>query len=204
MPRITRFVFSSFIVAGSLLASTNASAWGDKAIAVWTARNAAISAAVGQPVATQDADGKPALIKTDVHKGWLKISSGEKDAAEEAVADAYFKGLDDACEGLTGELIKNGGRNMPTWAQTAQQKFCLGVSGLKHAYDKDQASKSRCKDLESAIKYAKKAERGDDPDAVVDSAATLVLAAEQLRSLPVVLIQKGKVLGDGSRTFICK
>lgn len=191
-------------MAAALFSSASASAWGDKAVAAWTERNAAIVGAVSQTVTTQDADGKPALIKTDVHKGWIKISSGEKDAAEEAVADAYLKGLDDACDGLTGEHIKNGGRNMPTWAQTAQQKFCLGVSDTKSAYNKDQASKDRCKSLESAIKYAKKAERGDDPDAVVDSAATLIAAAEQLRSLPIVLIQKGKVLGDGSRTFLCK
>lgn len=104
------------LVAGLQLSSA-ALAWGDKAVEAWTARNAAIAAAVQQPISTQDTDGKPALIATGAQRGWIKLSSGEKEAAEEAVADAYLKGLDDACDGLTGEHIKNGGRNMPTWAQ---------------------------------------------------------------------------------------
>lgn len=39
---------------------------------------------------------------------------------------------------------------------------------------------------------------------MVDSSATLIAAAEQLHNLPIVFIQKGKALGDGSPTLIRK
>jgi len=173
-----RFLISALIL--SLFAGTRAYAWGDTAAQVWAARSNAIASAVQQPLA----DG------------------GNSDDNSENVT-AYLKNIDGACSGLTGEHIKNGGRNMPVWGQTAQQRFCLGIDNLQHAYKRDNADKSHCKDFRSAIGYAGKAKRGDDPDIVVDGAAALLAPAEKLLDTPIVLTKTG-FLGNSTRTFSCK
>jgi hypothetical protein len=186
------------------LASTTALAWSDGAISAWTTRNANLVAAVNAPIdagAPPAADGSPQLYR--VEGGFMYKPSPEEKAATGA-SGAYVTNIEDQCSGLTGELIKNGGRNMPVWAQTAQQKFCAGVKGLGTALVEKASDKTRCKELASAISYAQKAKPGDDPQVIVDSAAALMAAAEKLRSIPIVLTQKGRVLGDGSRTFACK
>ena len=114
----------------------------------------------------------------------------------------YINRIKAACDGLTGELIKNGGKNMPVWAQTAQQHFCAGVTATNAALE-DPANKDRCRDFASAIKNAGKAKAGEDPQAIVDSAASLAAAAEKLRGLTIYKTRKGKVLGDGGRAFTC-
>lgn len=92
---------------------------------------------------------------------------------------------------------------MPTWAQTAQGRFCGGVKATGSALVDKSNDKQRCKDLASAIDYLQKAKAGEDPEAVVQSAAQLIAAAEKLRAMPIVMTQKGKILGDGQRTFTC-
>ena len=202
----TYFLTPAQIVAISLgtLASMSAFAWGDDAIGAWTARNAALVAAVNQPLgaaAPLNAAGQPVLFSVDSRGLFYKPNAEEK-AANDA-SGAYVANIAAQCEGLWGEHIKNGGRNMPTWAQTAQQRFCSGAEALEHALVDKPSDKKRCKDLASAIEYPQEAKTGEDPEAIVQSAAELVIAAEKLRSLPVLMIQKGKILGDGERTFSC-
>jgi len=194
------------IVAFALgtLASTTAFAWGDDAVSAWTARNATFVAAVNQPLGTgapPNAAGQPVLYTVDSRGLFYKPNAEEKAATD--ASGAYVANIAAQCKGLMSEHIKNGGRNMPTWAQTAQQRFCSGAEALENALVDKPSDKKRCKDLESAIKYAQKAKTGEDPEAVLQSVADLVAAAEKLRGLPVVMTQKGKVLGDGERTFIC-
>lgn len=175
-------------------------AWGDKAAQVWVERNNALIAAANQPI---DGAAPPAerILRTTQRSGFHSGYTADENAKEQVAMD-FINGLATACDGLTMEHIKNGGRNMPTWAQTAQQRVCLSVSDLKHAYKDKPRDTERCDSLKSAVKYAKKAEKGDDPDAVVESAAALVAAAEALRAVKIELTQKG-VFGDGVRMFSC-
>lgn len=185
-------------------AAGNAHAWGDAAAAAWTARNAKLVEAVNTPIdpaAPADAAGNPMLYSLDAG-GFLYKPTAEETAALNA-SGAYVNRLKDACSGLTGELIKNGGKNMPLWAQTAQQKFCSGVTATNAALD-DPADKGRCGELASAVSNAKKAKAGEDPQEIVDSAAALAAAAEKLRGMTVYKQSKSKVLGDGGRAFNCK
>jgi len=193
------------VIALGSLVSTTAFAWGDAASAAWTARNASLVAAVNQPIdagAPPDATGKPVLYFVDSRGLFYKPNDQEK--ASTAASGTYATNISTKCKGLTGELIKNGGRNMPVWAQTAQQKFCSGADATGQALVEKPGDKSRCKDLASAIKYAREATPGKDPEAVVQSAAELVAAAEKLRAISIVMTQKGKLLGDGTRTFSCE
>lgn len=192
----------ALLAIGSLVTGT-AFAWGDAAIAAWTARNAALVEAVNSPIdagAPADASGKPMLYSLD-SGGFMYKPTAEETAALNA-SGAYINRIKAACDGLTGELIKNGGKNMPVWAQTAQQKFCSGVTATNAALD-DPANKDRCKDLASAISYAGKAKAGEDPQAIIDSAVALSAAAGKLRSTTIYKTKKGKVLGDGGRAFTC-
>lgn len=192
------------VLALGTLASSAAFAWGDAAVAAWTARNAALVAAVNQPIgagAPPTADGKPALYVVD-SRGFFYKPNAEEDAATGA-SGAWVTNIEEQCKGLTGEHIKNGGRNMPTWAQTAQGRFCGGAKATGNALVEKSHDKQRCKDLASAIDYLQKAKAGEDPEPVVQSAAELIAAAEKLRAMPIVMTQKGKVLGDGQRTFTC-
>ena len=185
--------------------TSTAFAWGDNAIAAWTARTAALVAATDQPVgagAPPNEAGQPVMYVVD-SGGFLYKPTSEEKAATDA-SFAYLDNIHKACSGLTGELIKNGGKNMPVWAQTAQQKFCYGVDAFKTALTDNAADKTRCRELESAVSYAQKAKAGEDPESIVQSAATLAAAAEKLRALPIVMTRKGKLLGDGTRTFVCK
>jgi hypothetical protein len=190
---------AALFVIGLPLCSS-AFAWGDKAAQVWVERNNAIIAAASQPI---DGVAPPeARVLHSTHRSGFSSGYTAEETAQERIASDFYNGLAAACDGLTMEHIKNGGRNMPVWAQTAQQRVCLSAEDLKHAYKDKAHDKSRCKSLESAIKYAKKAEKGDDPDAVVESAAALIAAAESLRAVKIELIQKG-VFGDGKRMFDC-
>ena len=186
------------------LATTTAFAWGDEAIAAWTARNAAFVAAVDAAIdagAPPDASGKPILYMVDSRKLFYKPNAEEEAAS--AASGAYVSNITAQCKGLTGEHIKNGGRNMPVWAQTAQGRFCGGAKAFESALTEKPGDKSRCKELASAIKYASEAKAGEDPEAIVQSAAALSAAAAKLRAIPILMTQKGKVLGDGQRTFAC-
>lgn len=191
------------LVLGTL-ATSSAFAWGDAAISAWTARNAALAAAVDQSIdsaAPPNGTGQPMLYTVDSRGMFYKPNADEKAASD--ASGTYVVNIVAQCKGLTGELIKNGGRNMPTWAQTAQQRFCSGAEALENSLVDKPADKKRCKDLASAAKYAGEAKAGEDPEAVVQSAALLAAAAEKLRSTPIVMTQKGKVLGDGERVFRC-
>ena len=191
-----------FLVLGTAATGT-AHAWGDAAIAAWTARNAALVEAANQPIADgapKDAAGRPMLLSLDAG-GFMYKPTAEEKAALDA-AGSYINGLKAACDGLMGEQIKNGGKNTPLWAHSAQQKFCSGVTATNAALE-DPANKGRCKDLASAISYAGKAKAGEDPQSVVDSAAALSAAAATLRGLTVHKLKKSRVLGDGTRDFTC-
>ncbi len=173
----------SKIVALSLLCTLFSgaalAAFGETAAQVWAARSNAIAAAVNKP-----------------------ILPGESQSATEDNALDYIAGIKDSCSGLTGEIIKNGGKNTPVWAQTAQQKFCLGASNLMRAYKDGHGNKDYCKDLRSAIGYATKAKRGEDPDIVVDASEALVAAGNRLLSIPIKVTKKS-FLGDSQRSFSC-
>lgn len=153
--------------------------FGETAAQVWAARSNAIAAAVNKP-----------------------ILPGENQGQTEDNALDYIAGIKESCSGLTGEIIKNGGKNTPVWAQTAQQKFCLGASDLMRAYKDGHGEKDYCKDLRSAIGYATKAKRGEDPDIVVDASEALVGAANRLLSIPIKVTKKS-FLGDSQRSFSC-
>jgi len=192
------------LALGTFASSTALAAWGEATVPVWTARNAALVAAVNQPIgagAPQTADGKPALHVVN-SRGLFYKPSDEESAATGASA-AWVKNIEDKCDGLLGEQIKTGGRNSPNWAQMAQSRFCGGAKATGNALMDKSHDKQRCKDLASAISYLQKAKAGDDPEAVVQSAAELMAAAEKLRAMPIVMTQKGKILGDGQRTFTC-
>jgi hypothetical protein len=192
------------VVALGTFASSAAFAWGDEAVTIWTARNAALVAAVNQPIgagAPPTADGKPALYVVN-SRGFFYKQSDEEKATTDA-SGAWVTNIEDQCDGLLGEQIKTGGRNSPNWAQMAQSRFCGGAKATGNALVDKSNDKQRCKDLASAIGYLEKAKAGEDPEAVVQSAAELKAAAEKLRAMPIVMTQKGKILGDGQRTFTC-
>ena len=193
-----------FLIALGTLANSAAFAWGDAAVTAWTARNAALVAAVNQPIgagAPPTGDGQPALHAVK-YSGFSYKPNAEEKAALDA-SGSWITHSDAQCEGLWGEHIKNGGQNMPVWAQTAQQRFCEGAKATGNAIMEKSHDKARCKALASAIDYANKAEAGEDPEAIVQSAAELVAAAEKLRAIPIVMTQKSKLLGDSQRTFSC-
>ena len=194
----------ALFLAVGLSMSVPALAWGDAAVAAWTARNQAFADAVARPMdpaAPPTASGQRAFYVVD-SRGFMYKPNAEERAAGDA-SGAYLVAIRETCSGLTGEHIKNGGRNMPTWAQTAQGRFCGGVKALEGALVDKPSDKSRCKELKSAIAYAGKARPGEDPEAVVASAAMLAAAAKTLLEMPVVMTQKGRILGDGVRTFSC-
>lgn len=200
----TRRILTIALASLASLANNAAFAWGDDAINAWTTRNAALVAAVNQSVdaaAPPDATGQTVLYVVD-SRGFFYKQNAEEKAATDASGN-YVVQIGEHCDGLTGEHIKNGGRNMPVWAQTAQQRFCSGVKAMEHALVDKPSDKKRCKDLASAIDYASKASPGDDPEAIVQSAAALSAAAEKLRNIPIVMTQKSKLLGDSQRTFRC-
>src|SRR5574343_2053069 len=109
-----RFVIPVLLL--SLFAGNRAYAWGDTAAQAWAARSNAIASAVQQPLGSGD---------------------NPDDNSENVLA--YLKNIDNACSGLTGEHIKNGGRNMPVCGQTAQERLCRGIDNLQHAYKRDNA-----------------------------------------------------------------
>jgi len=192
------------VALSGLFATTAFADWSDGAVAAWTARSASLVAAVNQPIdagAPPDASGKALLYYVD-SRGFFYKQTEAEDAAT-AASGKYAANISAQCKGVTGELIKNGGRNMPTWGQTALQKFCAGAEATEHALVDKPSDKSRCKELASAINYARKATPGQDPEVIVKSAGELVAAAEKLRAIPILMTQKSKLLGDGTRTFSC-
>jgi hypothetical protein len=166
-------------VALTLVAGQASAAFGDVAAQVWVERTQRIVAAIDQPIAAG----------ADLDESSLN-------------AGRYLAGIQDACAGLTVELIKNGGKNMPVWAQTAQQHLCLGSKQLWSAFDSGKKDKGYCRQLESAADYARKAKPGDDPEAVVTAAAALAAAAEKLASTRITLVKKS-LLGDSEISFQC-
>jgi hypothetical protein len=168
-----------FGLACALFAGRGLAAFGEVAAQVWVERTQRIVTAIEQPIAAG------------------------ADLAESSLnAGRYLKGIDDACAGLTGELIKNGGKNMPVWAQTAQQDLCLGTKQLWRAFDAGKKDKEYCRQLRGAANYAGKAKAGDDPDSVVAAAAQLAKAADKLASTKITLVKKS-IIGDSELTFQC-
>ncbi len=204
MSRMISAPGSLVMMALGTVASTAAFAWGDAAIAAWTARNAALAAAVNQPIgagAPPTAAGQPALYFVD-SRGYFYKPNAEEKASIDA-SGTWVANIEEQCKGLFGEHVKNGGANMPVWAQTAQQRFCGGVKATMHSLTDKPNDKARCKELAAAIKYAGKAEAGKDPEAIVQSAAEMIAAAGKLRAMPIVMTQKARILGDSQRTFSC-
>jgi len=154
-------------------------AFGEASAQVWVARSQKIAEAVGRPV----------------------TMTGDM-AENERVGKAYFDEVKAACSGITGEHIRYGGKNMPVWAQTAQQKFCVGADQMAAAYKNAEKDKGYCRDLKAVAGYASKAKRGEDPDAVVDAAKTLTDAAQKLMDSKIVL-ERWSVLGTRQIIFSC-
>jgi hypothetical protein len=166
-------------LAGVLFAGVSLAAFGDVAAQVWVERTQRIVAAIDQPIVAG------------------------ADLSESATnAGRYLSAIQDACGGLTAELIKNGGKNTPVWAQTAQQHLCLGSKQLWNAFDAGKKDKEYCRQLESAARYAGKAKAGEDPESVVAAAAQLAAAANKLASTEIKLVKKS-LLGDSELTFKC-
>jgi hypothetical protein len=163
----------------ALFAGQSVAAFGEVAAQVWVERTQRITAAIDQPIAAG------------------------ADLDESATnAGRYLNGIQEACSGLNGELIKNGGKNMPVWAQTAQQHLCLGSKQLWQAFDSGKKDKGYCRQLDSAAGYARKAKRGEDPDSVVVAAEQLAVAAEKLAATRITLVKKS-IIGDSEITFQC-
>jgi len=161
------------IALSGLFATKAFADWSDGAVATWTARSASLVAAVNQPV---DA-GAPA------------------DASGKALL--YY--VDSR-----GFFYKQ--NYVEAAATAASGKYAASISAQckgEHALVDKPSDKSRCKELASAIKYARNATPGQDPEVIVKSAGELVAAAEKLRAIPILMTQKGKLLGDGARTFSC-
>ena len=173
---VTAFVFG---LGCALFAGQGMAAFGEVAAEVWVERTQRIVAAIEQPIPTG----------ADLDESSLN-------------AGRYLSGIQDACAGLTGELIKNGGKNMPVWAQTAQQNLCLGSKQLWSSFDAGKKNKEYCRQLAGAASYARKAKAGDDPDSVVAAAAQLAAAAEKLASTKITLVKKS-ILGDSELSFQC-
>lgn len=163
-----------------VLAMPVMAAFGEVAAQVWVERTQRIVGAIDQPIAAG----------ADLDESSLN-------------AGRYLKNVQDACAGLTGELIKNGGKNTPVWAQTAQQHLCLGSKQLWTAFDAGKKDKEYCRQLSSAAGNARKAKAGDDPDAVVAAAAQLAAAAEKLAATKITLVKKS-IIGASEITFQCK
>jgi hypothetical protein len=167
-------------LALSIFAGQASAAFGDVAAQVWVERTQRIVAAIDQPIAAG------------------------ADLSESATnAGRYLSAIQDACAGLQGELIKNGGKNMPVWAQTAQQNLCLGAKQLYSAFDAGKKDKNYCRQLDGAASYARKVKPGEDPEAVVAAAAQLAAAAEKLASTRITLVKKS-IIGDSEISFPCK
>jgi hypothetical protein len=168
------------VLAGLALVAGQALGWGDVATQVWVERSQRIATAVDQ-----------------------SIQPGADLDESSMNARKYLAGIVEACAGLTGEIIKNGGKNTPVWAQTAQQHMCLGTKNLSRAFEAGKKDKGYCRDLDSAADYARKARPGEDPDSIVEAAARLAAAAEKLGGTPIELVKKS-LLGDSSITFKCR
>ena len=182
MPSKFRAPASVLLTATFLVLSTQpaSAAFGEASADVWSQRSQRIAAAVAQPVA-----------------------QGANLDESEAIGNAYFSGIKQACTGITGELIKYGGKNMPVWAQTAQQSICLGADNLARAYRAGKKDKDYCGDLKTAVSNARKARRGVDPDMVVDAAQALIGAAEKLMDSKITLERKS-ILGSSFISFECR
>jgi hypothetical protein len=160
-------------------ASQAIAAFGDVAAQVWVERTQRIVAAIDQPI----------VAGANLDESSLN-------------AGRYLSAIQDACAGLNGELIKNGGKNMPVWAQTAQQHLCLGSKQLWTAFDAGKKDKGYCRQLDSAASYARKVKQGEDPESVVTAAGQLAAAAEKLASTRITLVKKS-LLGDSEINFQC-
>jgi len=169
----------TFGLGCTLFAAQGLAAFGDVAAQVWVERTQRIVTAIEQPIAAG----------ADLDESSLN-------------AGRYLKGIQDACAGLTGELIKNGGKNTPVWAQTAQQDLCLGSKQLWSAFDAGKKDKEYCRQLRGAANYARKAKAGDDPESVVTAAGQLAAAAEKLAGTKITLVKKS-IIGDSELTFQC-
>ncbi|MDC7682087.1 hypothetical protein PQU92_02300 [Asticcacaulis sp. BYS171W] len=160
-------------------APLHAAEFGDESARVWTERNLSLFNAATQNVPTSD----------------------DLDASE-AAGNAYFGALKTACSGISGEHIRYGGKNMPVWAQTAQQRFCLGADNLRRAYSSGKKDKKYCGDLKSAISYAQKADAAKNPPAIMASSQKLIEASEALMNSRITLVKKS-ILGDSKIVFSC-
>lgn len=208
-PRLPRAVAAALSLVAGLSISSSAFAWGDTAAQVWVQRTDAMVAAALQPIYPADSpDAGKNVIYVYPQSALSILGKSEKPEgydARNAAAAAYIENMKQTCSGLTGELIKNGGKNMPVWAQTAQQRFCSSVTALKSAAFDDPSDKNRCKDAASVVSNASKAKVGEDPEAIVEAAKRLAGAAEMLQSIDLIMIKKGMGgLMEGSRTFSCK
>ncbi len=209
MYRMPRAVAGLCLAAGAFAFSSAAFAWGDTAAQVWIQRTDAMVAAATQPIYPADSPnaGKN-VIYVYPQSGLALLGKSQKPDgydANEAAAAAYIEAMKKTCSGLTGEHIKNGGKNMPVWAQTAQGRFCGAIDALKGAAFDDPGNKDRCKNAESAINYAGKAKAGEDPEAVVEAAKRLIAAAESLKALDLVMVKRSAGgAAEATRTFSCK
>ena len=150
----------------ALLAGQAAAAFGDVAAQVWVERTQRIVAAIDQPIAAGADLGESSLN-----------------------AGRYLAGIQDACAGLNGGLIKNGGKNMPSGPDRATAP----VPRLEAAMERvrfRQEGQGILPATRQCGRLCRKAKPGDDPEAVVTAAAQLAAAAEKLASTRITLVKK--------------
>lgn len=186
---------SSIIKITSLFAllfatSAFASEFGEKAANVWIKRNESL-----------------------IEAGKKVIEYNEQKQKNNSDLGSYLPNVRAACDGLFGEIIANGGTNTPSWAQTAQQKFCGGTRGLESSIvdagasalltNRGTANKEYCKDLKGAVSYAKKVKKNEESPELYASAIALAEVAEKLMETDFK-VKKWSVLGTSELHLKCK
>jgi hypothetical protein len=189
MKKATKIAIATSLII-LITTPTIASEFGEKAATVWVARNSKL------------------ISETD-----KVIAYNEQKQKGNADLGSYLPNVRAACSGLTGELIANGGRNMPVWAQTAQQKFCLGSGRLENSIvdagasalmtNRGTANKDYCGDLKAAVNYARKAKQSEETPELYNSAMALADAAERLMATDFV-VTKWSILGTSNLHLKCK
>lgn len=120
-----------------------------------------------------------ALTKPEAAAAWVARAQSFLAVLEDPTTneDNVLKRQHEACKGLTGERMKMGGY-WPVWAAEGMGSFCRSLDGFHGAI----TVKDPCTDLKKASGYFAKAKAFGDSEAVVPTAAKMVLMTEKMRA----------------------